>query len=85
MKIRTTRKFDKDYARLPEEIKNLLDRKLRIFIENQNHPSLRVKKMEGHPSIWEASINMQYRFTFQIQSNTYFLRRIGTHDILKSP
>jgi len=85
MKISTTRRFDRDYVSLSEEIKNLLDRKLKIFVTNQNHPSLRVKKMEGHPSIWEASINIQYSFTFEIKSNVYILRRVGIHDILKTP
>jgi mRNA-degrading endonuclease YafQ of YafQ-DinJ toxin-antitoxin module len=85
MKIKTTRRFDKDYTRLPREIKNLLDKKLRLFFENQNHPSLRVKKMEGHPNIWEASITMQYRFTFEVHSDFCILRRVGTHDILNIP
>ncbi len=85
MKIKTTRRFDKDYARLSEEIKDMFDQKLKLFFENQNHPSLRVKKMAGHPTIWEASITMQYRFTFEVQNDTYILRRIGTHDILNTP
>jgi len=85
MKIKTTRRFDKDYACLPGEIKDLLDQKLKLFFENQSHPSLRVKKMAGHPGIWEASITMQYRFTFEIQSDTYILRRTGTHDVLNTP
>jgi len=85
MKIKTTRRFEKDYACLPREIKDLFDQKLKLFFENQNHPSLRAKKMAGHPSIWEASITMQYRFTFEIQNGTYIFRRIGTHDILNTP
>ncbi|MFH0925618.1 MAG: hypothetical protein V1872_08320 [bacterium] len=86
MKIKTTKKFDKDYACLPKKIKDLLDEKLKFFFENQRHPSLRVKKMEGHTNIWEASINMQYRFTFEIyEDSTYILRRIGSHDILNTP
>ena len=85
MKIKTTKKFDKDYARLSAEIKGLFDQKIKLFFENQNHPSLRIKKMVGHPSIWEASITRQYRFTFEIQCDTYILRRIGTHDIFNTP
>ena len=85
MKIKTTRRFDRDYARLPIEIKDLFDRKLKLFFKNLNHPSLRVKKMVGHPNIWEASITMQYRFTFEIHSDFYIFRRIGTHDVLNIP
>jgi len=85
MKIKTTRRFDKDYSVLPREIKDLVDQKMKLFFENPNHPSLRVKKMVGHPNIWEASITMKYRFTFEIHSDFYILRRIGTHDILNVP
>jgi hypothetical protein len=53
---------------------------------NINHPSLRVKKMKGHKNRWEASIDMFYRFTFEIHSDYYLLRRIGPHDdVLKKP
>ncbi len=60
-------------------------RKLTLLLENPRHPSLRIKKMEDPRQIWEASITKSYRFTFQIQRDTYLLRRIGTHDILKTP
>jgi hypothetical protein len=44
-----------------------------------------MKKMEGRQSIWEARITGGYRMTFQINGDTYLLRRAGTHDILKKP
>jgi mRNA-degrading endonuclease YafQ of YafQ-DinJ toxin-antitoxin module len=56
-----------------------------LFLENPKHPSLHIKKMKGHPEIWEGRITRDYRFTFKVVENTYFLRRIGTHDILKTP
>ena len=44
-----------------------------------------MKKMEGHPSVWEIRITSGYRLTFQINGDTYMFRRVGTHDILKKP
>lgn len=85
MKIQTTKKFDKDYLNLPEKIKDKTDEKLALFLENPQHPSLRVKKMQGYENLWEASINTNYRFTFQISCDVYILRKIGTHDILNNP
>jgi len=42
--------------------------------------------MRGYKNRWEASIDMFYRFTFEIHHDLYLLRRIGPHDIvLKSP
>lgn len=85
MKVIATRSFEKDYATLPTITRDIADKKLLLFIQNTRHPSLRVKKMEGPRDIWEGSITMSYRFTFQIVGNAYILRRIGTHDILRRP
>jgi mRNA-degrading endonuclease RelE of RelBE toxin-antitoxin system len=85
MRIQTTKPFDRDYDDLPESIKKQTDQHLSLFIENPHHPSLRIKKIKGHPKIWEGRISKNYRFTFQIEGETYILRRIGTHNILKTP
>jgi mRNA interferase RelE/StbE len=85
MRIQTTKPFDKDYDGLPESIRGQTDKQLTLLLENPNHPSLRLKKIKGHPNIWEGRITKSYRFTFQILGEMYILRRIGTHNILKTP
>lgn len=85
MRIQTTRPFDEDYSALPESIKERADKQFIILIENPHHPSLRLKKIKGHPNIWEGRVTKSYRFTFQISGEIYLLRRIGTRDILKTP
>jgi len=54
------------------------------LVQNPSYPSLRVKKMQGLDDVWEASVTMSYRITFQRAGDTLILRRIGTHDILKT-
>jgi mRNA-degrading endonuclease RelE of RelBE toxin-antitoxin system len=85
MKIQTARPFDDDYSSLPENVKNKADKQLAILIDNPQHPSLHIKKIKGHPNIWEGGITIKYRFTFQIFGETYLLRRIGKHDVIKTP
>jgi len=85
MKIQITKPFEKDYRALPQLIKNQADKQFGLLLEDPHHPSLRIKKIKGHPTIWEGRITKSYRFTFQISGETYLLRRIGTHDILKTP
>ncbi len=86
MKIVRTEGFKKDFKRLPKSVQEKFGEKFRLFMENIRHPSLRVKKMEGHKNRWEASIDMFYRFTFEIHDDFYILRRIGPHDnVLKNP
>jgi len=63
----------------------LFEKKLSIFVEDIFHPSFRAKKMEGfkNPPIWEASLTMNYRFTFEIdKKGKIIFRNIGTHAIL---
>ena len=85
MKVQTTKPFDEDYAALPESLKERADKQFIFLMENPHHPSLRLKKIKGHPNIWEGRITKGYRFTFQMLETVYLLRRIGTHDILRTP
>ncbi|MBF0377877.1 MAG: hypothetical protein HQK72_10390 [Desulfamplus sp.] len=86
MNIVRTDLFKKDFQRLPQNVQAKFIKKINIFIDNIQHPSLRVKKMEAHQNRWEASIDMFYRFTFEIHDGFYLLRRIGPHDnVLKNP
>lgn len=85
MKIQTTRLFDEDYNVLPQSIQDRADKQFSLLLNNPRHPSLRLKKIKGHPSIWEGRVTKRYRFTFQIVGETYLLRRIGTHPMLKAP
>lgn len=86
MKIIRTDVFKKDYQRLPKATQEKFENKIKLFLDNIHHPSLRVKKMKGHKNRWEASIDMFYRFTFEIHSGYCLFRRIGPHDyVLKNP
>ena len=86
MKIVRTASFKDDYQHLPAHVQKAFDKKIRLFVNNPNHPSLRVKKMRGHKNRWEGSITMFYRFTFEIHAGCCLFRRIGPHDeVLKKP
>ena len=85
MKIQTTKPFDRDYNELIKEIKERANKQFNLLMKDPRHPSLRLKKIKGHPDIWEGRITDSYRFTLQITGETYILRRVGTHDILKAP
>lgn len=78
-------RFKREFSALPERLKERARKKLALFVQNPQHPSLQTHKMEGWGEIWEGWITGDYRFTFFKQGNTYTLRRIGTHEIYKSP
>lgn len=85
MTLIQTKRFKKDFAGLPQDIQERAQKQLALFLQNPKHPSLKVKKMQGHPDIWEGRITRDYRFTFQMTGENVILRRIGTHDMLKRP
>ena len=55
---------------------------LRLIVESPSHPSLRIKKIQGTQNVFEASLNMEIRVTFNfVKPDTIYLRNIGKHDI----
>ena len=85
-KYRFTRQFEKSFTALPEDIGTLFEKKLSLFLKDIFHPSFRTKKMGGfkNPYIWESSLTMNYRFTFEIdREGIIIFRNIGAHAILE--
>ncbi|MBU0699883.1 hypothetical protein KKE26_01075 [bacterium] len=85
MNVRYTRLFLKQYGKLPDRIQEEFDEKLGLLLGDLHYPSLRTKKIKSHANIWEASVTMDYRFTFKIEEEVLILRKIGTHNILQNP
>ena len=85
MDFRFAAAFDLDYKHLPSRLQTALERKLGMLLANPKHPSLRVKKMEGFEGVFEARFSKGYRFTFQKEVHGYFIRRAGSHDVLRNP
>ncbi|MCL5669944.1 MAG: hypothetical protein M1423_01375 [Acidobacteria bacterium] len=80
-----TERFKRDFQALPEPIQRRTEKQLALFLQNPRHPSLGIKKLEGMQDIWEGRITRNYRFTFEVHEDHCTLRRIGTHDILRTP
>jgi mRNA-degrading endonuclease YafQ of YafQ-DinJ toxin-antitoxin module len=87
MKVVYSENFKKNVEKLPIEIKRQLKKKLEIMLENPRHPSLRVKKLKGRKDgVFEASINMDIRMTWEYVDGGILLRNIGEHEeTLKNP
>ena len=71
--------------RLPANLRERTHGKLLLLADNPRHPSLRVKRVTDTKGIWEASVTMGVRITFEWQGDRIILRKIGPHDILKNP
>lgn len=82
MRLAASVAFARDFARLPADLQQRVNRALHRLEENPSHPSLRLKKMRGHENRWECRVSQNYRFTFSRAGDTCRLLRVGTHDIL---
>ncbi|GEM_PF-598237 len=86
MKIKWSRNFEKRLMKLDRNIRDKVRKKLKLFLENRNHPSLRYKKVQAlrheKPPVYEISIDMSIRITLQEFDDHIYLRNIGGHAIL---
>lgn len=86
MKIEYSENFKRAVLALNESDKKQVKKQLKLMLINPRHPSLRSKKIQGTVDIFEASINMNIRMTWQYTKNGILLRNIGEHDkTLKNP
>lgn len=78
--------FADKVKQLSLEVKGVLKKKLELLMENPRHPSLRTKKIQGQARLFEASITMEIRMTWEYTEDGILLRNIGEHDkTLKNP
>ncbi len=87
MRFERSKVFKKMYQKIPKEVQVLFLRKGAFFKKDTSHPSLRIKKMQGfkNPEIWELSLSMNFRVSFEVRNDIIFFRKIGNHEILKNP
>ncbi len=86
MKLHFTKPFIRDYRRLSTSLQKRVDKQLSLLLQDLRHSSLRAKKIDSRRGIWRARITDAVRFTFEIEGDTYILRRVGGHnETLRSP
>lgn len=83
MRIYYSSKFEREYKKLPKEIKKLAEEKEAIFRENPFDPQLNTHKLHGHlKEYWVFSANNKYRiiFTF-VKKDTVWFHSVGDHSV----
>jgi mRNA interferase RelE/StbE len=79
MKLRRTRRFERDYANAPREVQTAFDKQSQFLLRNLHHPSLRVKKYDESQNLWQARVTRDWRFYFLIEGDTFYLIRLMAH------
>ncbi|MCF8011946.1 MAG: hypothetical protein K9L17_11820 [Clostridiales bacterium] len=91
MMLERSDRFKKQFKKLVKKDKNLIPQVEKTLHHLGNYPppalSLRMKFVKGTRGIYECSVNMDIRITFEfIEKNVILLRNIDIHDeALKKP
>ena len=85
LEIRIGGKFERQYKKLPEQIRESAKEKEYIFRNNPFDPRLDIHKLHGKDkNAWAFSITRSYRIKFIfLTESIVLLLEIGTHDIYK--
>jgi len=79
VKSRTTEKFRKAFAVLPEQIQRQARSAYRIFRQNPHHPSLHFKQVHPVKPIYSVRINIEYRAVGVREQDEMIWFWIGPH------
>ena len=79
MKHRLTDKALQSYLAAPSSVRKAFDKQTVLLLRNLRDPSLRAKKIDETKDVWQARINRDWRFLFQIAGDTYTILNIFPH------
>lgn len=87
LRLTLTERFRKSALELAPETREKLKKQIGLLASDPRHPSLRVKKIKGTGSIFEARVDEKVRLTFEFGGRSEIvLRVVGLHDpTLKKP
>lgn len=80
MQVFLSKPAEKIYRKLPINIKKKADKQLIMLLSNPQHPSLRVKKLQGGKDYFEARIDYHYRLVFSKENSDIYIHSLGSHD-----
>lgn len=90
MRFQTTPRFTADYCALSPADRRRVDIALRRLAENSRHPGLRLRKLTGRQDalgrdIWYCRASDSLRITCVLDGDLIVLRRVGQHDVERTP
>ena len=63
----------------PPAVRKAFFKQVRFLETNLHHSSLRAKKYDESQGLWQARVNKDWRFYFQIRGDVYYLVDIIPH------
>lgn len=83
MKLTFSKKLQRQYKKLPNDIRKKFNNALVVFSKNPNDTSLNNHKLHGKLSgLWSIKITENIRAIYDIEEKEFHFVEIGTHDKL---
>ena len=84
MKIETTKKFDKQFKKLPTKIQKEFGKRIALFLTDRNHTLLHTHKLSGNLNgLWSFNVTADIRVIFDDSyQDVVILVAIGSHSKL---
>jgi plasmid maintenance system killer protein len=60
-------------------VRNAFFKQVKFLEQDLRHPSLKAKKYNEAEDLWQARVNRDWRFFFNIAGDTYIIRDIVPH------
>lgn len=80
MKVHESVGFKGDLKLLPHRIQKKFLKQIKLLVTHFFYPSLHTKKIQGQENVWEARVDLQYRFRFEKLEDDIYLISMGPHD-----
>ncbi len=71
--------FKEQLDQAPENIQQKFYKQIEFLKHNMRHPSLRAKKYGGAQDIWQARVDKNWRFFFEVRGDAIILLNIKKH------
>jgi hypothetical protein len=80
-----SRRFRKEFRKKTPTMQGAILKTLKRIDEGDTSRGLRRKPMTGRPGVFEASVDMGTRVTFEYRDGGLYMRANCNHDILQRP
>ncbi|MFN7932435.1 MAG: hypothetical protein U0R19_03860 [Bryobacteraceae bacterium] len=79
MNIQLSRHVLSVLAAAPLPIQKAFIKQLNFLTRDLKHPGLHAKKYDESRGVWQARVNDDWRFWFEIDNNTYYILDLAPH------
>ena len=84
MKLIYTKKFKKQFKKIPNAVQTTFEKRVAIFVEDVSHPTLKVHPLQGkYIGYWSMNVTGDIRALYRKDEETIIIfALIGTHSSL---